>query len=277
MFDKKDMQSSKSNKLNLIKIEDLCPSSVQPRTSFNDEKLYELAQSISLHGILQPLIVRKVDTKMEIVAGERRYRAAILAKLKQVPCIIMDLVNEKALAIALVENIQRQDLNPIEEAQAYLRLKETLKLNQEEIAVRVGKDRTSIANTMRLLRLPKNVQDMVASDIITMGHARALLALDSVDMMTMMAKKIAREDLSVRKAEGLVRAIKGGYQNETMKKLFQDNETQDPLQKEVQLKLEYALGAKVILKKENNGYAVVIHFADSDQLNGLLETLGVEI
>jgi len=266
-------------KITMVDIEELSPSAVQPRSQFDEEKLSELAESIRNLGILQPLIVRKSNQrKLEIVAGERRFRAAERAKIKTLPCIVMDLITEDALAIALVENIQRQDLNPIEEALAYLKLKESLKLSQEDVAIRVGKDRTSVANTMRLLRLPKVVQDMIAAEILSMGHAKALLALDSNDMMVMLAKKTAREGLSVRKVEGLIRSIKSGYIIGDAKNPLQPNETSaSPLQREIAQKLEYALGAKVTLRKELNGYAVVIHFADADQLNNLLDNLGIEI
>lgn len=276
---KKMVDRSGLSKITVVPIEELSPSSVQPRSKFDDTKIAELAKSISAHGVLQPLIVRKNELgQLEIVAGERRWRAAKMAKVNRLPCIIMNLVTEKALAIALVENIQREDLNPIEEALAYLRLKDTMKLNQEEIAEKVGKDRASVANIMRLLRLPKPIQDMVVEELLTMGHARALLALDSTDMMTMVAKKIIREGLSVRRVEGLIRAIKGGYQSGELKKLLSDNkDAPDPMERDIQQKLEYALGTRVVLRKENNGYAIVIHFAGAEQLNGILEHLGVEI
>lgn len=261
---------TKVGKIVKIDVDELRPSLVQPRYRFDDEKIMELAQSIRSHGILQPIIGRIVDGKVEIVAGERRWRAAKIAQLRQVPCIIMDLVENDAMTIALIENIQREDLNPIEEAQAYLKLKSTLALNQEELAEKVGKDRTTVANVMRLLRLPKVVQNMVVEEVLSMGHARALLAVESPDMITMVAKKIAREGLSVRKTEALIRSLKNGYRSEEIKSV-------DPLQKEIQQKLESSLGTRVALRKEGNGYAMVIYFSDSNHLNGLLDILGVEI
>lgn len=273
------MAQKSTTKISIVPLEELSASSVQPRTRFDADKIKELAESISLHGILQPIIVRKMnDGKFEIVAGERRYRAAKLAKLSRVPCIIMDLVDDQALAIALVENVQRQDLNPIEEANAYLRLKESLELSQEEIASRIGKDRATIANMLRLLRLPESVQVLVVNETLSMGHARALLSLDSSDLMTMVAKKIIREGLSVRRVEALIRALKGGYQSAEAKALLKENmKTHDPLQKELRLRLERALGTRVELRKEEPGYALVIHFSGPEQLNGLLENLGVEL
>lgn len=261
-------------KITMIEIEDLIPSKVQPRYKFDDSRLKELSESIAMHGILQPLIVRKSPThKLEIIAGERRFRAARLAKLKSLPCIVMDLITDAALAVALVENIQREDLNPIEEARAYLRLKETLNINQEEIASRVGKERSTIANSLRLLRLPLSVQDLVANDTLSMGHARALLSLDSLDMMVMTAKKIAREGLSVRRVESLVRALKNGYHSD--EKFFSD--TKNPMLKEIEKRLQESLGLKVTLKKEQAGYCIMVHVADDQQLNLLLDTLSVEI
>lgn len=272
------MARSTPQKITMIPVEELSASIVQPRSRFDDRKIAELAQSIAAHGILQPLIIRKgVGTKYEIVAGERRFRAAKQISLKQVPCIFMDIENERALSVALVENIQREDLNPIEEAAAYFRLKEFLGLSQEEVAQRVGKDRASVANTIRLLRLPKSVQDLVVNEDISMGHARALLALDSVDMMVMLAKKIVREGLSVRKTEGLIRSIKSGYLPSELRKLSEADQDRDPLRKEIQQKLEHAFGTRVVLRRENNGYAMVVHFADAGQLNGLLDVLGVDI
>jgi ParB family chromosome partitioning protein len=259
-----------SKKLVLIDINKLRPSSVQPRHRFDDERLIELAHSIETHGILQPIIARTAGAELEIVAGERRWRAAKIAQLKEVPCIVMDLVTNEAMAIALIENIQREDLNPIEEAHAYLKLKESLLLNQEEVAERVGKDRATVANTMRLLRLPKQVQEMVIEESLSMGHARALLAIESADLMLMVAKKIVREGLSVRRTEALIRSLKNGYQ-------LGDSKPVDPLQKEIQQKLEGTLGTKVNLRKEGNGYAMVIYFSDTNHLNGLLDILGVEI
>jgi ParB family transcriptional regulator, chromosome partitioning protein len=261
-------------KITMIDIGDLIPSTVQPRYIFDDGRLAELSESIAMHGILQPLIVRKNQAqKLEIVAGERRFRAARLAKIKTLPCIVMDLVPDTALAIALVENIQREDLNPIEEAKAYWRLKETLKINQEEIATRVGKERSTIANSMRLLRLPPMVQELVANETLSMGHARALLSLDSLDMIVMTAKKIAREGLSVRRVESLVRALKSGYRVD--EKIL--NDVKNPMLKEIEKRLEEHLGLKVTLRKEQIGYCILLHLADDHQLNLLLDTLAIEI
>lgn len=259
-----------SEKIVLIDVDELQPSKVQPRTRFDDQKIIELASSIKTHGFLQPILIRNNNGKMEIVAGERRWRAAKILRLKKVPCIVKDLLTEQAMAIALIENIQREDLNPIEEAQAYIKLKASLSLSQEELAEKVGKDRATIANTMRLLRLPKSVQEMVIEESLSMGHARALLSIDSQDMMSMVAKKIVREGLSVRRTEALIRSLKGGYR-------LEDSKSIDPMQKEIQQKLENALGTRVQLRKEGNGYAMVVYFSDANHLNNILDILDVEI
>lgn len=259
-----------SKKIIMIDVGQLKPSDFQPRSKFDDEKIMELASSIKNHGILQPIIVRKADGMFEIIAGERRWRAAKIVGLKRIPCIPMEVLSDDAMAIALIENIQREDLNPIEEAQAYLRLKSSMSLNQEELAQKVGKDRATVANVMRLLRLPKRVQDMVVEEALSMGHARALLAVENLDMLGMVAKKIVREGLSVRKTEALIRSLKTGYK-------LEEGKSADPMQREIQQKLEGALGTRVALRKEGNGYAMVIYFTDANHLNGLLDVLGLEI
>lgn len=264
-------------KVSAIAIDALEPSQVQPRTYFNDNALMELASSIALHGVLQPILVRKTrGGNYEIIAGERRWRAAQIARLKKIPCIIMELESDESMAIALIENIQREDLNPIEEALAYKKLKDAYKLSQEEVAERVGKDRASVANALRLLRLPSAIQEMVIKEKMSMGHARALLALDSADMMMMVAKKTLREGLSVRRVEAIIRAIKNGFNfNDDKKKNAGLNS--EPIYREIQQKLEYELESKVELKKENNIYSVTIYLYSDEQLNKLLDRFGVEI
>ncbi len=241
------MTRKQSNKIVYLGLEWLAPSTVQPRSIFDQDKIKELAESITTHGVLQPLIVRKLaEDRYEVIAGERRLRACKLAGIARAPWIVMNSIDDQdALAVALVENVQRQDLNPIEEANAYLRLRETLKLNQEEIAKRIGKDRVTVANMLRLLRLPDFVQKLVINETISMGHARALLSLDSVDMMSMVAKKILREGLSVRKVEAIIRALKGGYGAEARSPFNENTKSIDPLQKEIRLRLERASGARV--------------------------------
>lgn len=192
---------TKPERLSLDAIE---PNPMQPRKQFNQEKLEELAASIRAHGIIQPLIVRETQTGYQIVAGERRWRAARLAGLQEAPVVVQDVADPVMLEVALIENIQRQDLNPIETAQAYERLAHDMGLSQDEIARRTGKDRTSISNTLRLLKLPAQVQLLVAGNEISMGHAKAILGLDEVDEQIDVAIKTASNGWSVRHVENLV-------------------------------------------------------------------------
>jgi ParB family chromosome partitioning protein len=187
-----------------LPIDSITPNPVQPRTVFKPERLEELAASIRANGIIQPLIVRRVGEAYQIVAGERRWRAARLAGLMDVPVVVQDIADPKLLELALIENIQREDLNPIETAHAYDRLGKELGLSQEEIGRRTGKDRTSITNTLRLLRLPEEIQQLVADSRLFMGHARAILALNSVEEQIRLAEKAAAQGLSVRQVETLV-------------------------------------------------------------------------
>ena len=183
----------------------LRPNKFQPRTHIDDDRIEELSRSIRANGIIQPIVVRKVEQGYEIIAGERRWRAAQRAGLLKVPVVVRDVPEEKLLAIALIENIQREDLNPIEEAVAYRRLSDDFHLTQEQIAEAVGKDRSSIANYVRLLRLPPEVRANVASNALTMGHARALLALSDENAQLQVARDIIARSLSVRETEALVK------------------------------------------------------------------------
>jgi ParB family chromosome partitioning protein len=187
-----------------LPIDAIAPNPVQPRTVFRPERLEELAASIRANGIIQPLIVRRVGESYQIVAGERRWRAARLAGFTEVPVVVQDVADPQMLELALIENIQREDLNPIETAQAYDRLGKELGLSQEEIGRRTGKDRTTITNLLRLLRLPGEVQLLLAENRLWMGHARAILALDSAEEQIRLAEKAAAQGLSVRQVEALV-------------------------------------------------------------------------
>jgi ParB family transcriptional regulator, chromosome partitioning protein len=185
-------------------IEAIAPNPLQPRTVFQPERLEELAASIRAHGIIQPLIVRQVGENYQIVAGERRLRAAHMAGLKEVPVVVQEVADWQMLELALIENIQREDLNPIETAHAYDRLSREVGLSQEDIARKTGKDRASIANTLRLLKLPEEVQFLVAEHRLSMGHAKAILGLTSPDDQIQLAEKTAAQGLSVRQVEALV-------------------------------------------------------------------------
>jgi ParB family transcriptional regulator, chromosome partitioning protein len=192
--------------LQVVGIEEIHPSRDQPRKMFDEARIEELASSIRAQGVIQPLVVRKRDSGgYELIAGERRWRAAQRAGLHEVPAVIRDVVPTRAFEMAMVENLQREDLNPIEEAAGYQRLISELGYTQESLATRVGKDRTTITNSLRLLRLPEEVRDLVVGGRVSMGHARALLGLESVDAMIRLARRVAAREMSVRQVEGLVR------------------------------------------------------------------------
>ncbi|MCD8249085.1 MAG: ParB/RepB/Spo0J family partition protein, partial [Lachnospiraceae bacterium] len=190
-----------------LKISQVEPNRGQPRKNFDKEALEELAESIRQHGVLQPLIVQKRGDYYEIIAGERRWRAAKLAGLKEVPVVIKDMSDQEIVEISLIENIQREDLNPIEEAEAYRRLLTEFHLTQEEVAGRVAKSRTAVTNSMRLLRLDERVRQMVIDGMLTTGHARALLAIEDADLQFQTANRVFNEKLNVRDVEKLVKKL----------------------------------------------------------------------
>ena len=206
-----DTQAAASEEMLDIDIDLIEPNSLQPRTSFDEERLEHLAQSIRSNGIIQPIVVRRLDgTHYQLVAGERRWRAAQRAGLQRIPAIVRDIPDDKILELALIENIQRQELNAIEEAHAYKRLIETLGLTQEVVAQRVGRDRTFITNYLRLLRLPDDIQRFVEQEKLSMGHARALLGVDDPDIQRKVARSIIDQGLSVRETERTIKRIING-------------------------------------------------------------------
>ncbi len=244
----------------------LRPNKFQPRTEMNDERIDELARSIKAQGIIQPIIVRRVDSAYEIVAGERRWRAAQRAGLLKVPVVVRDIPEDRLLAVALIENIQRQDLNPIEEAHAYRRLADEFHLTQEQIADAVGKERSSIANTVRLLRLPQEVRTNVASGALSMGHARALLGLNDEQALLGLARDIAARNLSVRETEALIRKAQAP---ERKKEAPQT----DVHTRAAEEKLRLALGTRVRIARRGKGGRVEIEFANEDELQRVYELL----
>jgi ParB family chromosome partitioning protein len=195
---------------NEVSIDSIDPSALQPRTVFDEAKLAELARSITANGVVQPLLVRRNGARYELVAGERRWRAAQLAGLTRIPVVIRSIPDDKVLELALIENIQREDLNPIEEARAYKKLIETLGLTQETVAERVGRDRSYVTNYLRLLKLPDDLQELLQNGRLSTGHARALLGLEQLDLQRRFARKVIEQDLSVRATERMVRqAVEG--------------------------------------------------------------------
>ena len=206
--EQKNEESQNSSGEILVKINQVEPNREQPRKEFDEDSLMELADSIKQFGILQPLLVQKRKDYYEIIAGERRWRAAKIAGIKEVPIIIKDYTEQEIVEIALIENIQRENLNPIEEAMAYKKLLEEFHLKQDEVAERVSKSRTAVTNSMRLLKLSPRVQQMIVDDMISTGHARALLAIDDEEQQYQLANRIFDEKLSVRETEKLVKALK---------------------------------------------------------------------
>lgn len=253
-----------------LKISEIEPNRSQPRKQFDEDALEELAASIKQYGVIQPLVVQKKDSHYEIIAGERRWRAARMAGLKKVPVIIRDYEEQKALEIALIENIQRENLNAIEEAKAYERLGEEFHLTQEEIANKVSKSRAAITNTMRLLKLDDRVQKMVEDELITSGHARCLLALKDKELQYEFAVKIMDYGLSVREAEKLVKkANEGNKEKEETK----DN-TYDFLYQEIEERMKQKLGTKVhINNKKNNKGKIEIEYYSQEDLERLIDML----
>lgn len=245
----------------MLPISDIEPDRGQPRTKFSEEALAELEASIREFGILQPLLVRPMsDGSYKIVAGERRYRAARRAELKEVPVIIKSLTDAEAAAIALIENLQREDLNPIEEAAGIRKLIEEYGLTQEETAERLSKSRPAIANALRLLSLPKDVAKMVEDGLLSAGHARALLGLDNEEEISDIAKEIVEKQLSVRQTEQLVKALKKPKKAEKVKK------SRDKFYDEVELALAGVLARKVVVSSSGKGGKIEIEFFDKDDL-----------
>lgn len=249
------------NKLRIMEIE---PNHDQPRKDFDEKSLSELAESIEQHGVLQPLVVRPLaNGSYQLVAGERRWRAARIAGLAEVPVVIKELTDEEVIEIAMIENLQREDLNPLEEALGYRYMMDELNITQEQAAEKVGKSRPAVANALRLLKLPNEIQDMVKNNLISPGHARALLGFDSEDMIVQTAKMIIKDDLSVREVENLVKKSK------KIPKVAKQQK-RDKFFSEVEIALVENLGRKVKIKESKQDAGVLeIEFFDKDDLEGL--------
>lgn len=251
----------------LIKLSDIEPNRNQPRKQFNEDALVELSESIKLYGIIQPLVVQKKGDYYEIIAGERRWRASKIAGIKEVPVIIKDYSEQEIVEIALIENIQREDLNPIEEAQAYKRLLTEYNLKQDEVAERVSKSRTAVTNSMRLLKLSDEVQQMVIEELISSGHARALLAIEDKEMQLQIATKVMDEKLSVREVEKLVKQITNP--KETKKHKEVENKF---VYEEIEKQINDIVGTKVKVNHKPNGKGKIeIEYYSDSELERLLE------
>ncbi len=254
----------------LVKITKVEPNRKQPRKKFDEDSLQELADSIRQFGLLQPILVQDRKDHYEIIAGERRWRAAKIAGLKEVPIIVRDYSEQEIMEISLIENIQREDLNPIEEAQAYKRLLTEFNLKQDELAERVSKSRAAVTNSIRLLKLCDEVQQMVIDDMISTGHARALLSVENPEDQYNLAQKIFDEKLSVRDVEKLVKNL-----NKPVKPKKLDDETMQAIYRDIEDKLKQRLSTKVTVSAKGEGAGKIeIEFYNHEDLDRLLEMIG---
>jgi len=249
-----------------IDIDLLFPNPDQPRQHIEETKLEELAQSIRSHGVIQPILVRKVADRVEIIAGERRWRAAQRAGLLKVPVVYRDVPDTHLLEVALIENVQREDLNPIEEAQAYKRLADEFKMSQEAIASAVGKDRATVANYIRLLRLPAEVRNDLAADTLSMGHARAILGLSDDAAQRRVAREVVSRGLSVRDTEALIRRESAPSAPPPPRKI-------DPNTRAAEEQLKLALGTRTRIVRKGAAGRIEIEFSNEDELQRLFEQL----
>ena len=246
------------------------PNAKQPRKAFEEDALEELADSIRQYGVLQPLVVQKRDGYYEIIAGERRWRASKKAGLKEVPVVIRDYSEQEIVEIALIENIQREDLNPIEEALAYQRLVKEYSLKQDEVAERVSKSRAAVTNSMRLLKLDSRVQQMLIDDMISSGHARALLAIEDGNKQYLIAQKVFDEKLSVRDIEKLMKSIENDTKNKNTKKI----PSNDFVYRKFEEELKQMLGSKVVIhNKENNKGKIEIDYTSREEFERIMEII----
>ena len=252
----------------MVKISEVEPNRNQPRKNFDEDALLELSESIKQFGIIQPLVVQKRKDYYEIIAGERRWRAAKMAGLKEVPVIIKDYTDQEIVESSLIENIQREDLNPIEEAQAFKRLLTEFHLKQDEVAEKVSKSRTAVTNSMRLLKLDERVQQMVIDDMLSTGHARALLTTDDKEQQYSLANKIFEEKMSVREVEHMMQAL----QKPKTEKKRKEEVPNKFIYEDVEEKLKNILGTKVSVNhKKNNKGKIEIEYYSNEELERLLE------
>lgn len=251
-----------------VDINNIKPNALQPRKIFDKEKLNSLIESIKAYGVIQPVVVRQIDMGYELIAGERRWKAARQAGLKEIPCVLKEMDERQRMEIALIENLQREDLNPIEEAMAFKTLMETYGLTQEDISISIGKSRPHIANTVRLLNLPKIVQKFVMDHELSSGHARALLSIDNMDLLTETAKRVIENNLSVREAEALVTEIHNKKKKKELKK-----KTKDSTLMFIEDTLKGILGTKVNIVKGKKKGKIEIEYYGDEELERLIEII----
>ena len=260
-------EMSEENQIKMISINSIEPNKEQPRKYFDEDKLEELASSIKEHGIIQPLIVKQEEDYYVIVAGERRWRAARLAGLKEIPVIIQDYTTKELMEISLIENIQREDLNAIEEAKAYKTLMNQFSLTQEELAGRIGKSRPAIANTLRLLQLDEKIQELIIQGEITEGHGRAILRLPDKEAQLALAKKIIKDHLSVRETEKKVDEMLKKPKKKTIK------DEKEVIYKEIEDKIKNILGTKVQITRGKKKGKIEIEYYNENDLERILYLL----
>ena len=264
----KENDSPKSGEI-MVRINEVEPNRDQPRNDFVEVALMELADSIRQFGILQPLLVQKKKNYYEIIAGERRWRAAKLAGIKEVPIIVKDYTDQEIVEISLIENIQRENLNPIEEAMAFKRLLQEFQLKQDEVAERVSKSRTAVTNSMRLLKLSPRVQQMIIDDMISTGHARALLAIDDEEQQFILANKIFDEKLSVRETEKLVKALKN-----PKKEVKKEKSEHTFIYENIEEQIKNIMGTKVSVNQKANGKGKIeIEYYSEEELERIYDLL----
>ena len=249
-----------------IDINDVEPNSEQPRKKFDEEKLQQLTDSIKEHGIVQPVIVKKEGSFYKLIAGERRWRAARMAGLKSIPAIVREFTDREVMEISLIENIQREDLNPIEEAIAYKRLMDEFGMTQEEISIKIGKSRSAVANILRLINLDDRVKNYVIDGLMSEGHARAIIALPGNDMQYEAAKKIIDENLNVRQTEKLVKSIINGKKKKLLKK-------SEPYITDIQERLKNILGTKVNISYGRKKGKIEIEYYSYEDLERIMDLL----
>lgn len=268
-IDSIEIEGSEANKedINFIDIDEIAPNESQPRKTFNKEKLEELARSIKTHGVIQPIVVRKQGSHYKVVAGERRWRAARIAGLSEVPCIVRELTDEQNMLVAIIENVQREDLNPIEEARGIRAMIEDYELTQDEVAKAVSKSRPYITNALRMLKLPDAVLDMVSAGKLSAGHARAILSAKEEEQ-TEIAQHVETKGLSVREAEKL---SKKGLSFDRKKP--GKHPTKNAAVKQIESELSSALGTKVNLCQNGNKGKIEIEYYSREELEGLIEAL----
>ena len=268
----KENDSPKSGEI-MVRINEVEPNRDQPRKDFDEDALMELADSIRQFGILQPLLVQKKKNYYEIIAGERRWRAAKLAGIKEVPIIVKDYTDQEIVEISLIENIQRENLNPIEEAMAFKRLLQEFQLKQDEVAERVSKSRTAVTNSMRLLKLSPRVQQMIIDDMISTGHARALLAIDDEEQQFILANKIFDEKLSVRETEKLVKALKN-----PKKEVKKEKSEHTFIYENIEEQIKNIMGTKVSVNQKANGKGKIeIEYYSEEELERIYDLLMISL